>query len=54
MVVCAFAAEMGMNSTAGMIAKKGRASRLGERSRDGSGPGRRIHVLPVAGSRRSA
>ncbi len=33
------AAKVGMNSTAGMVAKKGRASRLGERSRDGLDPG---------------
>ncbi len=33
------AAEMGMNSTDGMIANKGRSSRLGERSREGLDPG---------------
>jgi dihydroxyacetone kinase len=33
------AAEEGMASTAGMIARKGRASRLGERSREGLDPG---------------
>ena len=33
------AAEQGMGSTAGMLARKGRASRLGERSREGLDPG---------------
>jgi len=33
------AAQQGAASTAGMIAAKGRASRLGERSRDGQDPG---------------
>ena len=33
------AAEQGMASTAGMLARKGRASRLGERSREGLDPG---------------
>lgn len=33
------AAQQGAASTAGMVARKGRASRLGERSRDGLDPG---------------
>lgn len=46
------AAEMGMKSTAGMVAQKGRASRLGERSRDSLDPGAvsMYYLLQAAGS----
>ena len=45
------AAEAGMESTDGMIARKGRASRLGERSRNGLDPGAvsMYYLLQAAG-----
>ena len=45
------AAENGAASTAGMLARKGRASRLGERSRDGLDPGAvsMCYLLQAAG-----
>ena len=45
------AAEAGMESTDGMLARKGRASRLGERSREGLDPGAvsMYYLLQAAG-----